>query len=305
VLGALVGAGCAPQRAAMPAGAPREAFAAAGRLLSGLDPQEPGGAWRPGDSVLLGVSLADGRGPERESYIRVTVAEPMRAGNESFTLRDHADFTMKPKNGDPGYTLRAEFDLVMLLVETFDERGEPMSRTTALMPEPCMRYGLTEFIGLEQETDPFGKRSGPIVNGVAAATPDQVRVMAGWLALVRLPEFMRREKTVNGIVQTVIRPPGLGSILRHMGVSVSLGLDPEKAEPAAPPAPWVGAAYRVPLDVLTNGARATDCELTVTSADPPLGPCNGLLALEASRPDDPGRKLSVRLLAARRGRGAG
>ncbi len=296
--------GCSARRTAVLIETPAAPYAAAAGLMGGMDASEPGGDWRPGDSVLLGMTVRNGSEPARELYLRVTVADQLRvsSGNETFLLGDSAEFKMSPKNGEPEYRVLARFSLVMLLVEMFDQHGALVSRTTAMMPEPCLRYGLTEFIELDRVSDPFAARPrGPVVNGAYEASPEQVRSMAGWLALIRLPEFMQREKSVNGIVRTVVREPGLGSIIRHLGVSVSLGLDPATAEPIAPAPPWSGPTYRVPLEVQANDAKATDCTLTVTRADPPLGPCNGLVALEASRPGDPSRRLSVTLLAAKRG----
>jgi hypothetical protein len=283
---------------------PRAAeFAAAAGLLDGFDPPEAGAQWRPGDATLLGIRVEDGA-RVRESYMRITVGDKMRfdLNGASHAMADHADVMIRPHGAAAPYTLRTDFDLVAVVIDLFDAQGNRTSRTTAMMPEPCLKYGLFEYVDQERVSEPL---SGPALdgpeNGPRMASPEQVRAMAGWLALMRLPEFMEREAGVDALAKTVIRMPGIASLIANMGVSVAIGLSRGKSEPVAAPAPLTGACYRVPLDVEANGAQATDCTITLVRADPPLGPCNGMVALEARHPDHPDRKLTVRLLAARRG----
>jgi hypothetical protein len=275
--------------------------------MDGFDAPAPGKNWRGGDSVLLGVAI-DGAGEPREMYIRVTVAgvPVVEPGITPFVMWGSTGFKINPTNGTPPHTVSVSYELAELIVETFDAEGKKLHQTSAMMPGPCLRYGLIEYVEQERAGMTFGHPDlqGPIVDGVSNATEPQVRAAAGMLALMRLPMFLSREKTMGKTVDHVVRRPGLGSIIVNRGVSVSLALRPERAEPVEPPAPWTGRCYRVPLELEANDRLAANCMLTITRADPPLGPCNGLLEIEASHPDDPAKRVRVKLLAARRGKPA-
>jgi len=311
---AAAGTGCAGGRAhkgpSTPAAAVQEVpagrFDAGRALLEGIDTAGPGEMWRPGDRVLLGIA-ADGAGPPREWYLRVTaVGSPITLDSgEVIQVMDSLRFRPTAAPGTPW--LFAEYPLVMMRVELFDGSGAALSSSTAMMPAICLRYGLTEFIEQERAGQSLvmpGEVQEKTAGGDLKATERQLRNIAGWLALMKLPVFLNRDKSMDGLLWELIERPGLMSIVFNGGVSMSLAMKAADAVPEEA-AGLPGPAFRVPLRVEINGTKAMECRLLIAPATPPLGPCNGLVAIDAVNPRDPGKRVTIRLLAARRGGGSG
>lgn len=303
------GCGTAPRSAAPQAPAADAAtalaarFAAGRALLEGFDPAEPEGRWRPGDRVLLGIA-ADGAGPPREWYMRVTaVADTIElSSGEKLTARDRVKVS---RTEDPdGPRLVVDFELVLMSVELFDGEGKSISASTAMMPSICLQHGLTEFIEQERAGLSIMRTGEPqerTPEGELKATELQRRNLAGWLAIMKLPEFLNRNKSMEGLVWQLIERPGVLSVVVNGGVSMSLQMRGKDATPVEAAAGMASPVYDVPMQVLINDRTAMECQLRVAPAAPPLGPCNGLVAIDARNPRDPGKRVSVRLLAARRG----
>lgn len=251
----------------------------------------------------MGIA-ADGAGPPREWYLRVTaVADTIQlSSGEKFTARDRVKVT---RTEDPsGPRLVVDFDLVLMAVELFDGAGKKVSASTAMMPSICLQHGLTEFIEQERAGVSIMRTEEPLERtpeGELKATDLQMRNISGWLAIMKLPEFLNRNKSVEGLVRQLIERPGVLSVVMNGGVSMSLQMRGKDAAPVAAAAGMSSPVYEVPMLVLINDRTAMECRLRVAPAAPPLGPCNGLVAIDASNPRDPGKRVSVRLLAARRG----
>lgn len=278
-------------------------FALGRGLMEGLDPVEPGGRWRAGDTALLGVA-EDGNGPSKEWYLRIAVRPPPLIEWDGKTLApsDSVTFRTSPR-GEPRREVTAHFSLVPMKVEVFDGALNLVTETDAMMPEISLRYGLIEHVRQQREgvsmTDPA--HNGPMIDGHVTASEVQLRGIAGLLALARFPQFVERVPSVEGLMARMVERPPLLSILANRGVSMSVQLAPREAVEVSPPPGVVGPVYRVPVRVEMNGRKALDCELLLATADPPFGACNGVLGLEAAHPRFVERRVRVRLLAARRG----
>lgn len=278
----------------------RRRFAAGRELLSGEVEPRSGERWHAGDTVLLGIAL-DAGSTRTEWYLRATALGPvsLEIDGTTFNMRDSVRVR---RAGEEGAWVRIEYDMVRVLVELFDSQGRPLSKSTALMPELCLQYGLYEYI--EQSLagqDAFA--SGPVqldASGELIAGEELRRAVAGWIAIMKLPDFLQRDSGMDQLIWRIIDRPGLLSIFAYRGIQMEVGLNGKDAEPEIAGA-VSGPAYRVPVDLTLNGRRAVRCEIVVTRGDPPLGPCNGLLAMDAVHPSDPSRRMAVRLLAARRG----
>jgi hypothetical protein len=293
-----------PQPAAPPSADALAARFAAGRaLLDGFDAAEPEGQWRPGDRVLLGIAM-DGAGQQKEWYLRVMAGPSAIKMNSGEVLTSQDRIRVRASGVPDSPWLVVEFDLVMMVVELFDGDGKEISSTVAMMPAICLRHGLTEFIEQEMAGQEFmvpGEELEKTAGGDLKATERQMRNIAGWLAVMKLPEFLNREDSMEGLLWQLIERPGLLSIVMNGGVSMALQMRGKDAV-AQEPAPGLASpAFRVPMKVVINDATAMEYELVIARAAPPLGPCNGLVAIDAVNPKDPKKRVSVRLLAARRG----
>jgi hypothetical protein len=301
---AAVAGGCAgpAPRAANAGRAAEVEFPAAARILDGFSDFRPGEGWSPGDSVLLGIAM-EGPGISRRWYLKATALEKPRIRIEedggTVALRDGMVITYTRRDGSKG-RLNVGFDLVPVEVELFDEHGRGLARTLSMQPEVCMRYGFTDYIRLSREGKQFYDDLPPAAPGeVPEAGETQMRGLAGWLAIMRMPGFMQR-KEIDGVLWQLIERPSLLSIALNGGVSLGLSMNPEDAtdEPVSP-VPAAGPVCRVPLKMDVNGTVAMRCELMVAPPTPPLGPCNGLLGIDAVNPRDPSKRVTIRLLAAR------
>lgn len=277
-------------------------FAAGRALLDGFDPPDPGGDWLPGDRVLLGIGI-DGAGPPREWYMRV-MAGPRSFEYNGTQYTSPGDVEIRAGHGPTDPVMVVAFDYIMMHVELFDGRGQPISQTTALMPEVCLRYGLSENIEQERAGIDLrvpGEHEEALPDGKIKANERQVRHVAGLLALSKFPAFLKREKSMGTLIQDLADHPGLLSLVVNGGVSLGLSMRASDATVEEPAPGAIGPVYSVPLTFELNDKPAMLCTLRVAKAAPPLGPCNGILQIDGVNPSDPSKKVTVRLLAAKRG----
>lgn len=115
-------------------------------------------------------------------------------------------------------------------------------------------------------------------------------------ALLRLDGMLTR-------LQEVIRPPSLLAIARHLG-SIAVSLDwPHGPVEATEQETLIGRlpCCWVPFAIDACGEPALDGRVQFTWKRSPLLPSAGVLQIEAWRPDDPTRRVTARLVGARRG----
>ncbi len=292
-------------------------FASGAKILEGFDECRPGEEWASGDCILLGIAM-DTPGASREWYLRVTALGHEFVRNQegkAFALRDSVRVRYRGKEGEEhGAWVRVDYDLVPVRVELFDRDATLLSATVAMMPDLCLRHGMIDNIELERSGRGFydsfaeSEHGGQTARGAGeerVAGEEQKRFLAGWLALMKFPDFLHR-KSMGGLLWQLIERPSLISIALSGGVSLGLSLDPKRAELVGDEERLAGAGpgltgpvYRVPLHVEVNGSKALECEVLLARAVPPLGPGNGLLAIDAVNPRDAHKRITVRLLAAR------
>lgn len=297
----LLACAAAAPKAAKPGQPAVSEFRAAASIMEGFSDFRPGEAWRPGDSVLLGIAM-EGPGISRRWYLKATALEQPRIavnGDDTYTMHDGMVLTYRKRDGTKG-RLSVDFALVPVQVDLFDERGERVARTLSMQPDVCMRYGFIDSIRLSREGKQFYDDLPPSKPGeLPKAGETQLRGLAGWLAIVRMPGFMQR-KEMDHVLWEIVERPSLISVALQGGISLGLSMDPDDAtdEPSAL-APVPGPVCRVPLTLEVNGTKALKCDLIVAPPTPPLGPCNGLLGIDAVNPRDPSKRITLRLLAAR------
>lgn len=235
-------------------------FAAGARLLSGVDAPAPGTALQRGDQVLFGLRILDGA-EGRTWFVRVLAEE---------TAVEHS-------GGGP-----------RLRVRVYDERA----RTLADVQVTVTRY-LVE--GVVRACRGAGQRSvgsRPLLGGSV-----QGDVASCTFAMMDIVRVVEQTDELADLLWRVARRPSFFSMLG--GVRVSAGMSFAHARPVRNP---VGedAAFEFPFKIMVNGQPALLCTVTVTEPSSPLRVCGGVVGLRGHAPDDPERRIVLRLLAARR-----
>jgi len=109
---------------------------------------------------------------------------------------------------------------------------------------------------------------------------------------------------LEGIMWKVISLPSVWSLVKHVGVSASLGIDTDDIRPMSLPRGWNlpghDPAWPLRMSLSLNGKPALDVALLVTSPNPSLAPCGGIFGFVAQNPDDPQNYLTLRVISTQR-----
>ena len=96
--------------------------------------------------------------------------------------------------------------------------------------------------------------------------------------------------------------PSLWSVLKRGGVSANFRMESKRIVPANP-ADWGlparASLYHLPLVLELNNQPALNITLAVTSPQPPLLACGGIVGLRAERPEDKENYLILSIDSAR------
>jgi hypothetical protein len=137
-------------------------------------------------------------------------------------------------------------------------------------------------------------------------TPDQKRAILGAVpALMSYFNIVQQTPGLSDIFFKIVDLPSAWSLLRHAGVKgVGIQFKREYVGPADPSV-WQSTAehalFYLPLLARINDQPALDLTLVVTSPDPPLLSCAGVVGLLAERPGDKATYLTLHVLSARFG----
>lgn len=312
MVGTLVAAGCAvPVGPEVVVGAEPAApgpgdFPGAVALLDGFDALdssgEPGadGEWRAGDEVLYGLRLQRG-GQVRHWLLHLRVTEPVallrdRDGRSRGEPMPTVDWRIRVDGEQRCFPTRH----CRVLATVCDAEGRVLGRSEPELPRDFVARGISAACErVLQQRAGAGDGAATVAIG-----PEDVEVFAeGTLCAVALLQVVQEDSVLAPLLWEVVDPPSLWSVLGNLGVRVVVRPQFLEAVAAASPVPAFPApAFRVPMSLLVNEAEALCVGLTVTGPRSPLGLCGGVLAAEAWHPVDSGRRFTLLLLAARRGR---
>ena len=171
-----------------------------------------------------------------------------------------------------------------------------------LAPERDLRTGLHDFAGtwlrLRRQ---YGSRLGDFVGADPESFLEAIS-KTGQLqdSLAALRDTLWASPSLLPMLEAMRPSTPLLSVLMNLGVRVRIWPDVQALREYAAP-PELGHVLACPLRVAVNDAEVMDCNLLVAEPRGPLRLCAGVVGLDVSLRDDPGRQLRVRLLAARRG----
>jgi hypothetical protein len=110
---------------------------------------------------------------------------------------------------------------------------------------------------------------------------------------------------LDGILWKVVSLPSVWSIVKHRGISARLNFDMHGIRPISLPPAWnlPGHApiYALPLSLILNEKPALNVTLIITSPNPSLVACGGIVGFVAQNPDDQQDYLTLRVISARNG----
>ena len=141
-------------------------------------------------------------------------------------------------------------------------------------------------------------------------TPQEKTALAvGGPALMSYFEAVGQTPSLGEIMWKVISLPSVWSIVKHRGVTASLDFDNDDIRPVPLPPGWnlpgQSPVYSLPLSLALNEKPALYVTLIVTSPNPSLVACGGIVGFVAQNPNDDEDYLLLRIISAHGGKRAG
>ncbi|MFN0059019.1 MAG: hypothetical protein ACKVX7_11225 [Planctomycetota bacterium] len=269
------------------------------RFPSGFDAAGEVADFVDDDALLYRVRLLSGE-TVREWLICVEALGPV----QSMTAYN---YTVTPDDAShPPREYRSRGALLWAIVSAQESAAEHEIVVTA--PADFLMTGFVPACRLAQEHNLDEALAGPVGAADAGATtkltPVELEVIERfYISTVALFQTLQAVPELKSIVMAAIQKPSLWSMARFGGVKVSIrnefgnvarSTEPHPAVPDATP------VYSFPMTLVANQQDALNCLVTVTHPGRPLTLCAGLLAIDGVHPNDPSRRVEVRLVAARR-----
>lgn len=293
------------------------------KILNGLDDVRTAGEWTPGAEVLYVVRIEHGE-TTRVYYARillktgvlrdvakVRVNPPLEppatertmdvfdSGQGSYELEVvgwDGEAAAQAVEGEAGAAPRKfHSDAVLAWMGLYDESGRLESARYTLLPEAYLRMGLMAMCEIAASLGLGGESPREMTPGQAAVVEESdfaVRCLGKVVA-----ESHVARPIVRGVVpgfdllwMLIIRPK-FTHTLRSAVAADAEGL---------PAVEKYGPACRLELDVNVNGNPMVRCHVVTAPPRSPIDLCAGVLSIQCAHLDDPSRRVSVNLLAARR-----
>ena len=203
---------------------------------------------------------------------------------------------------DSGRKWKFTSKLLLASVSTYDLDGTSVESSVSMVPETYLRHGIVDACLPHLESGapvtPIAELSDEEAEGVGR---DLARAFASMIAIFTT---LQQNETLERILRKVVDKPSVLSVVLSGGVQVGISPGSDRAAlddrdlPGIPPG---ATAIRIPLDISVNDKIALRSVLTVVESRFPLSIGAGLIAIDGEHPRDPERRVSVRLLASRRG----
>lgn len=193
-------------------------------------------------------------------------------------------------------TRKLKSDAVLAWMGLYDEAGLLESARYTLLPEAFLRSGLLALCEIAASIHVEGATAPEM-------TPEQAaKLEASSFAIRCLGRVVAESQVARPIVRGVI--PGFDLLLMMLfkprfthtlrGAGIELHGD------ELPTIEKYGPACSLELDVNVDDRPKIRCYVTVALPRSPIDVCAGVIAIQCAHLDDPSRRVSVQLLAARR-----
>jgi hypothetical protein len=273
-------------------------FPGASTILAGFDATEAGAEWRAGDRVLYALSTESRKGTQAKlielELVELCAFGPATGGPAQI----YETVTLSGTVGS--HALKWSSPLLRVAVRVYEIDGRLAQQTEAKVPETVLRSGMYPALRLTAEWMPRIALAGGAQT--IEPTDEEARIFAEAAGMLpTLLALFQDDGVLESLLMQVVGTPPLLSLLS--GIQVGVSGDLEKSSVATdltnPCSP--SSIYRLPVRLAVNETPMVDLELDVVAADPPLRLSGGILAMSGVACGGSERKVTLELLAARRG----
>jgi len=306
---------------AVPPFAPLIAAAQAKNIpLEQIDPATDEDRLDPGDSISALITLFE-KNRRKQWLVYLEVVAPTA---DEGARKPPPPMVMYSSYGGTQVCVSVPAFVVVRTLGPFDDKTKP-----GKAPEKSARFELNKghlSLGLHQAAAAFqALEQGPVrgnwsvrhrpfteeqlAKGREMATrlqlsPETERAMIGTIpALLSYFEVVRNSPGLSDIFFEVVDLPSAWSIIRHVGIkSVSLRFNKGAGQTKAGlwGLPDSAPASHFPMVLDLNDQRALNLRFVVTSPNPPLLACAGVVGMLAEHPSEKEKYLTLRVVSARR-----
>lgn len=297
VLGSCAGAPTVPDDWYVAAGArdaapfaTMDAFEGARAILDGIDPGQSADRLERGDRALYGLTFDDGTGEPERWLMLVEVVEPIVERDGEPLIRING-MSLSVSGGER-QTVSSVSEIAKLRLTRLALDGTEKGRSELDLPREPLTFGLA--------------RACAIYDAPGAAqhlSKDDVRILGMTiLSAEALFDIVQRDELLADLMWQAARSPSLWSIVSSgfrvdVGLSIALDNSVRVGEVGTRGDP----IYRFPIEIRANDEPALLVLADVTEPRSPWNVAAGVVGLTVRRPGDDDARLTVRLLAARRG----
>jgi hypothetical protein len=288
--------------------------------LEGIDPPAQTNELNPGDTITAVITLVEkderrtywllylrvlddhGEPPSKPASPMVLYSSrgtklefpsaPTRASLRTIGPFREVDAKKKPpavRDQTDNFFLDKEF-----LGLGFDQAAAAIIRIRKVEAEGFMDFRDAPF---DESNIQRGRR---LAEAVQLADSEE-RALAGAIpALISYLDILQHTSGLEDVVSKIVARPSLWSIVRHRGVTASIGFKREQTDFAPEQGIFASSRYQLPLGMELNGQPALNVTLFVTAAQSPFLACGGVVGLLAEKPGDTATYLTIRVISARR-----
>ncbi|MGE3182938.1 MAG: hypothetical protein AB7N71_15010, partial [Phycisphaerae bacterium] len=245
----------------------------------------------------------------QKTYLRPLHAEAKDSTVQTLTSKDWKfRLTVSTPDGKP-HPLAIDSSQTLLTIAQIDENLKQISESHSLSAESFLRKGIFD---VAEDLFELSRRLGPDFPEIYKTQPDKFRIRIERMAEIVVTMFAIRDTlwstpTLVPMLMSTVQKPSLWSILTKGGIDSRILPRFDLIQSGA--RPIAGSQGRTPLilpfDVMINDETALNCRLFVVPAESPLLPTAGVVGVEASHPTEAGRRITLTVLAARRGAAVG
>lgn len=297
-----------------------------GIALEGIPPPDASATPQSGDSVIYLLELQRGTA-WRQWLVRLTADRPDPGQGDPASLPADTIYT------STGQALVYTHTPVALAVEfigpfTNESNGAAKVATRrgrAVVSAESLELGLVRYCesslpiadrlkaagiaepvyyGTGDKPKPDTIEAGQKAAAAFGLTPDEERLaFSVYFALRSFYQAASGITACREVLEEVIAKPSLWSVATNLGLNTSFNYGWHHVQSIPRDAvPLPSAAYLLPVTVGINTRFALKAAIIVTDTAPPLRTSAGIVAILAEHPEDPSRRVYLRLMSAQSGK---
>ena len=260
-------------------------------ILSGMFAPQAASSENAGDSLLLGVKVTDGQ-QDDIWFVRLSMLPPRPVEDTQVAADTSREFSVPFGIGAVKTGTKMTVPTNRVLIETYDHQGTPLRSSVRAIPQLPESATLLDL--WRELASPAGSlfQTQAISNQSLAGMMMSLQSLGASRALRPIRDAVREE--------VIKQPKILGLLLRGLRFTVEADFSQSQLiRSIATADEQDGPRYQIDFPVSLTGQHMFDCRLIVGPAQGPYSLLGGALLFEASHPDKPLNRVSVRVLAAK------